>query len=232
MSTAIKGLLFDKDGTLFDFHATWGVWCSGFIRDISDGDTTLARDLSEVLEYDLDRSAFRESARFIAGTIDDILDPMLAILPTWRRDDLMQHIFQSGSAAKQVPVVALVPLLQRLKGNALTIGVATNDHEMPARAHLRSVEILEFFDFVSGSDSGYGAKPEPGMLLGFCEATGLAPQQVAMVGDSTHDLRAGRAAGMVNIGVLTGPARAEELEPFADVVFPDIGAIPGWMGLK
>jgi len=37
---------------------------------------------------------------------------------------------------------------------------------------------------------------------------------------------------MVNIGVLTGPARSEDLEPYADVVLPDIGAIPNWMGLN
>ncbi len=232
MSTAIKGLLFDKDGTLFDFNATWGVWCAGFIRDISEGDITLARSLSEVMEFDLDRGAFQESAKFIAGTVDDILEPLQAFLPAWGRDDLLQHIFESASTAPQVPVVALAPLLQRFRGNSLTIGVATNDNEMPAHAHLRSVEILEYFDFVSGCDSGYGAKPEPGMLLGFCEATGLEPHEVAMVGDSTHDLHAGRAAGMVNIGVLTGPARAEDLEPFADVVLQDIGAIPNWMGLN
>ena len=47
-----------------------------------------------------------------------------------------------------------------------------------------------------------------------------------MVGDSTHDLRAGRAAGMTTIGVLTGMALREELVPFADLVLDDIGEIP------
>jgi phosphoglycolate phosphatase len=51
-----------------------------------------------------------------------------------------------------------------------------------------------------------------------------------MVGDSTHDLVAGRAAGMQTLGVLTGVADSEELAPFADAVLPDIGHIPGWLG--
>ena len=51
----------------------------------------------------------------------------------------------------------------------------------------------------------------------------------AMVGDSRHDLDAGRAAGMRTIAVLTGIAKREDLAPHADVVLADIGAIPGWL---
>jgi phosphoglycolate phosphatase len=50
-----------------------------------------------------------------------------------------------------------------------------------------------------------------------------------MVGDSTHDLRAGRAAGMRTIGVLTGLATAQELSPLATAVLPDIGHLPNWL---
>ena len=50
-----------------------------------------------------------------------------------------------------------------------------------------------------------------------------------MVGDSTHDLLAGQAAGMRTIGVLTGPAPHDELAPHADVVLADIGKIPAWL---
>ncbi len=47
-----------------------------------------------------------------------------------------------------------------------------------------------------------------------------------MVGDSTHDLVAGRAAGMLAIGVLTGMAARSDLDPYADLVLNDIGEIP------
>ena len=85
------------------------------------------------------------------------------------------------------------------------------------------------FAFVAGYDSGHGAKPAPGQCLAFARATGLAPAQVAMVGDSRHDLAAGRAAGMRTVAVLTGPARDDDLRPFADVVLPDIGHLPDWL---
>jgi phosphoglycolate phosphatase len=50
-----------------------------------------------------------------------------------------------------------------------------------------------------------------------------------MVGDSTHDLRAGKAAGMLCIAVLTGMAGHDDLAPHADVVLPDVGHIPAWL---
>ena len=52
-----------------------------------------------------------------------------------------------------------------------------------------------------------------------------------MVGDSRHDLIAGRAAGMATLGVLTGVAGAEDLAPLADLVRPDIGHLPQILGL-
>lgn len=230
MPKTIEGLVFDKDGTLFDFHATWGVWCHGFITEISDGDSCVASALADVFEYDFANGAFYEHSGFIAGTLDDVLDQMHAVLGQWQRQDLHDFILRSSAEAPQQPVADLKAVLGGLKQNALLLGLATNDNEAPARAHLKSVDILQQFDFVSGCDSGFGAKPGAGMLLAFCDATGLTPDKVAMVGDSTHDLIAGRAAGMTNIGVLTGPAKAEDLAPFADVILQDISGIPDWLG--
>jgi phosphoglycolate phosphatase len=50
-----------------------------------------------------------------------------------------------------------------------------------------------------------------------------------MVGDSRHDLMAGRAAGMRTVAVLTGIAEAPELAPLADAVLPDIGHLADWL---
>ena len=107
--------------------------------------------------------------------------------------------------------------------------MATNDSEAPARQHIAAHGLTALFDFIAGYDSGHGAKPGPGMCLAFARQLGLDPSRVAMVGDSLHDLHAGRAAGMRTIGVLTGMASASVLAPHADVVLPDIGAIPGWL---
>ena len=82
--------------------------------------------------------------------------------------------------------------------------------------------------FVTGADAGHGGKPGPGMGLAFCKAAGLSPHQAAMVGDSAADALMARAAGFgAAIGVCTGAASALELEPYFDVVLPDINGLPG-----
>ena len=131
------------------------------------------------------------------------------------------------------PAVDLTAVLGELRGRGLRIGLATNDTEAPARAHLAEAGIADLFDVISGCDSGHGAKPEPGMLLAFAHALRLDPARVVMVGDSRADLMAGRAAGMWAVGVLTGIAQHDELAPHADAVLPDIAALAAWIdGLR
>ncbi|MCV4731927.1 HAD-IA family hydrolase, partial [Escherichia coli] len=89
----------------------------------------------------------------------------------------------------------LVEVMARLSGMGLALGIATNDTEAPARAHLRAAGVEEAFGFIAGFDSGWGGKPAPGQLLAFAEALELDPRECAMVGDSLHDLHAAQAAG-------------------------------------
>ena len=70
------------------------------------------------------------------------------------------------------------------------------------------------------------------MLDAFSDQMGLAPKHVAMVGDSRHDLLAGRAAGMVTVGVLTGIATKNDLADLADVVLTNIGDLPDWLAQR
>ena len=55
------GILFDKDGTLFDFHATWSVWAHGVIHELATGDPAvmdrLAQDITIWTRADFDPPA-------------------------------------------------------------------------------------------------------------------------------------------------------------------------------
>ncbi len=227
----LRGLVFDKDGTLFDFHATWGVWCGAFIAELAAGDAGRARALADGLEFDLATGRFAPASPVIAGTMEVVIDAVLRALPRLDEAWLRRNVLVSTASATQVEATPLRPLLDRLLGAGLTLGLATNDAEAPARAHLDRAGVLDRFAFVAGYDSGHGAKPGPGMLLAFCRATGLAPAACAMIGDSAHDLASGRAAGMATVAVLTGPAGTDELAPWADEILPDIGSLPAWLDL-
>ena len=229
---SIKGLVFDKDGTLFDYQTTWGPWATYFINELSKGDPQLAKLIADALEFDRDAGKFRPHSHFIAGTTEQVLEVVLSAMPSMSRETLEKFYYESTASAELSPPVLLAPLFERFKQNGIKIGVATNDHEATAISHLDKASIKSYFDFIAGFDSGYGVKPEPGMLNGFCTSTALQPSEVAMVGDSLHDLEAGKRAGMTTIGVLTGMAKKEELATQATVVLNHIGEIPNWLDLE
>jgi phosphoglycolate phosphatase len=209
----IDGLLFDKDGTLFDFRISWGRWARDFLTRIAS-DAAHARRLGRAIGYDLDSGSFAPDSPVIAATAADIAAALAPGLPGVTVVDLTERIDASAGMAPMSEAVPLRPLLSGLRGRGLRLGVATNDSEAPARQHLANHGITDCFDFIAGYDSGHGAKPGPGMCLAFAREQQLEPS---------------RAAGMRTIAVLTGIAMREELAPHADVVLPDIGAIPGWL---
>ncbi|WP_289043592.1 HAD family hydrolase [uncultured Aliiroseovarius sp.] len=224
----VDGLLFDKDGTLFLFEATWESWALSVLLRLTDSNLIRARQIGHEIGFDVDAQKFRRDSVVIAGTPSQIVSA-LRQHTAYSAEDLETLLNEQAAVAPQVEAVALAPFLNVLRQRGLRVGVATNDAERPARAHLDGAGITDLLDFISGYDSGHGAKPDPGPCLAFARAMNLAPERVAMVGDSLHDLHAGRAAGMKTIAVLTGLATADELAPFADVVLDDIGYIPAWL---
>lgn len=228
----VQGVIFDKDGTLFDFNATWGAWARGVLEaETAHAPETLA-PLAAALGYDLDSGLFSKGSVVIASTVHEIAATAMPIIGETSAEALIARFNTAAIAAPQIEATPLVAFVTQLKTAGLKLGVATNDAEHPARAHLAKSEIEHLFNFIAGSDSGFGGKPAPGQLIGFCDATGLAADTCIMVGDSTHDLHAGRAAGMATVAVLTGVADRAELAPFADVVLPSIAELPAWLGLQ
>jgi len=228
MGAGIGGLVFDKDGTLFDFRQSWGGWARGFLRDIAR-DEDHADTLGQAIGFDLAEGSFAPDSPVIAATAADIALALSEHLPGQSPAQITAHINAAAALAPMAEAVPLRPLLSALRGRGLKIGLATNDTEAPARAHLAAHDISDLFDFVSGYDSGHGPKPGPGMCLAFARHVGLLPEHCVMVGDSLHDLHAGRAAGMRCVAVLTGSAGRDELAPHADAVLDHVGQLPDWL---
>lgn len=227
----IDGVIFDKDGTLFDFRRSWGDWAARLVRELAP-DEARAAQLARAIGYDLGTGDFHPESPVIAATADDIAAALAPHLPGTGAAALAARMNALAEITPMAEAVPLAPTLGALRDRGLRLGLATNDTEAPARAHLAAHGVAHLFDFVAGCDSGHGAKPAPGMLLAFVHRTGLPPDRVAMVGDSRHDLMAGRAAGMRTVAVLTGIAGAGELAPLADVVLPDIGHLGAWIDAR
>lgn len=224
----IAALLFDKDGTLLDFRRTWEGWGRDVLADLSGGDPALASALGAAMGFDPARG-FAPESPVIAGTAAEVAARLAAVLPGLPPEEIITRLDTLAARITPVPPLPLEPLLSGLVARGLALGVMTNDTVAVARAHFGALAVTQHFERILGADSGFGAKPAPGPLLAFAEALNLPPHRVAMVGDSTHDLLAARAAGMRPVAVLTGIAGAETLAPLAEVVLPDIGALPQWL---
>lgn len=231
--TPPRALLFDKDGTLLDYAASWVPVNRRAALLAAAGDRALAARLLAAAGHDPDTDRVVPGSPMVAGDAGEIAALWAGLLPDGDAGRLaaeLDRLFEEA-VAEAVAVPEMVAVLQRLHGRGYRLGLATSDGEAAARACLARYGIAPLFDFVAGWDSGHGRKPEPGMALGFCAALGLEPQAVAVIGDSPQDMAMGRAAGAgLLLGVLTGTAAAADLQPPAHRVLPSIAALPELLG--
>lgn len=225
----INGILFDKDGTLLDFHATWMPAYRNAAAALADGDNELARWMLSAAGCDDAAGTVAPGSLLASGTIKEIAEAWRPFLRPQRIDDLTGHlvdVFARETERHSTSVTNLAPLFQRLKARGLALGVVTNDGEGGARRALAAMDIASRLDFVAGFDSGHGEKPGPGMVLAFAGAVGLRPENVAVVGDELRDLEMGRRAGAgLLVAVLTGTGVRTELTAMSDHVLDNVEMI-------
>ena len=226
----IRAVLFDKDGTLFRFEDTWTVFCSRVLDRLAGNDLSLRHHLAQVCGFDEKNGCFVPGSLVVAGSLDELCTAWANCLNGVGVEDILRDCTGFLVGLPLVPVCDLHPLFRELQGAGVRLGVATNDTQDSALAQLEQAGILDFFDFVCGCDSGFGVKPDPGMVWAFCERVDVKPAEVAVVGDSQHDMIcAQRACVGPRVAVLTGPADRDDLCDCADVVFESIAGLPDFL---
>lgn len=125
----------------------------------------------------------------------------------------------SGQHARVYPGV--VAGLQAMRAAGLSLACMTNKPLAFAKPLLVQLGLDGFFTCVFGGDSFSRKKPDPLPLLKTCEALDTLPSRTLMVGDSSNDFEAARAAGcpvlLVTYGYNHGqPIRAVEADGFVD----------------
>jgi phosphoglycolate phosphatase len=230
---SIKGILFDKDGTLVDFHATWFAVGDMLALEAAGGDRTRADRLLEEAGYDFAAAKFRADSVFAAGTNADIVALWYPDADKAGRDVLTSYFDNFTAelgADKSVPLPGSREAIAALHAAGYRLGVATNDSTRGARKTLITLGIAEMFDAAYGYDAVPNPKPAPDTIIAFAKLTGLKPAEIAMVGDNRHDLEMARAAGAgLAIGVLSGTGTRETLDDIADVVLDSIAELPGFL---
>ena len=226
----LRAVLFDKDGTLTDFHKTWVPAyqaAAALIEEWSRG-TASASELLRVGGFDVTTGRCSASSPLACGSGREIAELWCSHsgLNFQRVLVGIEAKFGEHAATEPVPSADLDDLFRRLQRRGLTLGVATMDSEQLAHQTLARLDVAHYFSFVCGYDSGFGEKPDAGMVHEFCNAVDMKPDEIAVVGDTPHDLNMARAANVqLAIGVLTGASDAALLSSLADHVLPSIGQL-------
>lgn len=232
---APKLVIFDKDGTLIDFHAMWGAWAIGFIermrRAVADD---IQPKLFDLFGMDAQTHRIYPTGALAIAPEAATQDRIVALLITYGYTTtsarlMVETMWQAPDPAHTaVPCADVVALCAWLQQSGARIAVATADNRLPTVATMQALGIAAAISvYACADDSGIAPKPAPDKIYAICAALGIEPRHAIMVGDTPADMQMGRAAGVMQcVAVTTGVTSAEELAVHADVVLPSIAGLP------
>ena len=222
-TSPIRAVVFDKDGTLLDAHATWAApvrtACAAlYAADPAGPDEA---QLHALLGLDDATGRFTATATFMLDSNEVVRGKLSAAgVDAWA----FQRAIDAECASPRFQIAHLAGvdargLFRALRGAGLAVGMLTSDDRANALAFLRDAGVE--VDVLVCGDDGRGFKPDAEPLLAAAQDLGLPPHSVLMVGDSTHDVGCGAAAGAKTLGVMTGVCSASEMSA-ADTLLPSV----------
>ncbi|RWE79926.1 MAG: HAD family hydrolase [Mesorhizobium sp.] len=232
----IKGILFDKDGTLVDFNATWLGVADFMAMDAAEGDRWKADRLLAAAGFDFVSKRFKPDSIFASGSNMDVVElwfPRLSDEDQMHAVSRFNEITSVQGSSMAVALPGVLDSLRALHTRSYRMGVATNDSTSGAEKTLATLGIAQLFDAAFGYDAVANPKPAPDTVIAFCDLTGLKPGEIAMVGDNRHDLEMARAGGCgLAVGVLSGTGTRDSLAPMADVILDSVADLPDFLAAR
>ncbi len=215
----------DLDGTLVDTVGDFEVALNQMLAELQLPPVARAfveRTVGKGSEH-LIRSVLAEQLR-LAGAAGG---PDAHYEQAWR--SYQQHYLDiNGRFSRVYPGV--MTGLQGLRELGLPLVCLTNKPLAFARPLLEAKGLGGFFAHVFGGDSFARKKPDPLPLLEACKVLGTAPARTLMIGDSSNDAAAARAAGCPVVLMTYGYNHGEPVQAVdADAHLPDMAALVAWL---
>lgn len=120
-------------------------------------------------------------------------------------------------------------LLQWLKDEGWSIGLASSTREVGVRLNLERTGLLGYFDVIVGGDMLKASKPAPDIYLLACQKLGADPLTSYAVEDSYNGIRSAHAAGMHALMVPDMVPADDEMRRLSRAVLPDLLAVRDWL---
>ena len=180
---ALQAAIVDLDGTMVDTLGDFEVALAATLADLG---------LPAVDRAFISRTVGRGSEHLIASTLARAGGTADLQAAAWARYQV-HYDAVNGRHAEVYPGVR--EGLAALRARGWRLACVTNKPLAFARALLEATGLASSFDVVFGGDSFERRKPDPLPLLRTCEALGASPSRTLMIGDSSNDAKAARAAG-------------------------------------
>lgn len=137
---------------------------------------------------------------------------------TYREYNLAHH------DARVRPYPGAVAMVRALRDGGRRLGLVTSKNRAGAARGLALAGIADAIEVIVGADDVERPKPHPEPVERALTALGMPAAGAVFIGDSVHDIRSGRGAGVTTIGITWGPFAAEHLavaEPHHTCATPD-----------
>lgn len=189
MPAPVRSVLFDLDGTLLDS-----------IELILGGYREMMRVHHGAVPPDEVwlRGIGTPLRRQIAELADDEAQAE-AMRLTYRDYNIAHHEALAG------PYPGICEVVEALHAAGVGLAVVTSKRRVGAFRGLDRLGLTERFGAVVGADDVSHPKPHPRPVLQALELLDADPETAVFIGDSTHDMESGRAAGVRTGAVLWGP---------------------------
>jgi len=233
----LKGIIFDKDGTLFDYSAVWhDVIVKSIDKSFENSKNKLKekrkKDLITLLGLDENGKTNSKGVIFSHGKINITKKGLrYCITNLMRPSTLVKHTKEIQEynnvfieeKIKSMDFSKQKNLFLKLKDLGYKIAIVTVDTRISANIFVKHMGLENLVDYISTKDDDFKNKPNPDSFIHFCNKFNLKTTEVAMVGDTLSDMKYGinSKAGYL-VGLLWGANDIENLNKHANVVYPNI----------
>ena len=191
----------DLDGTMVDTLGDFVVALNLMLEDLS---------LPPVAADTVARMVGKGSEHLILSVLAHVQAPAQESFDrAWAR---YQHHYREVNGRHSTVYPGVVDGLQTLRARGLKLACLTNKPTAFAKSLLATKGLDGFFAVTFGGDAFERKKPDPLPLRKACEALGTDPARTLMIGDSSNDARAARAAGCPVVLVRYGYNHGEPIE--------------------
>ena len=191
----MKTYLFDLDGTLLD----------SFDLILTSFHHTSQIHLGKVFSDEYWKSGVGKPLRTQLAQVARCEEELDAMLETYRSYNLDNH----DAMAKAYPGV--VDVVRKLHDAGAKLGLVTSKLSIGANRGLRLLDLEDEFRVRVCADHVINGKPHPESVFKALGALDAKPWEALFIGDSEHDMKAGRAAGVETVAVRWGPFSADTL---------------------